>query len=250
MYLYLSRREKVVRSSHLCLLWGETAEKIVAAQQPLSPYSSHIITVSLAQQPLEFMSLYSSHIITVVTHHKGDDHDHDHESNLYQFRKIFGTTLSFNIFEDKLKVVWVAVVKNIRKGIWFVFGRYYFNPAKNVVISCPGQLNRWHCHWVSESLSWLLISASSEHCRAVVDRCDLSDNEKTKAKTKTKTKTKGVIKWSTDLVTQLTIPDKLRNWIMALRVGDWQSESDLDSIRNSCDVWWKPMPLPRPDICH
>ena len=35
--------EKLVRSSHLCLLWGETAEKIVAAQQPLEfmpPYSS------------------------------------------------------------------------------------------------------------------------------------------------------------------------------------------------------------------
>ena len=41
------------------------------------------------------------------------------------------------------------------------------------------------------------------------------------------------------IVTQLTIPDKLQNlnhdWII-MRFIDWQSQSDLDSIRNSCDV--------------
>ena len=33
----------------------------------------------------------------------------------------------------------------------------------------------------------------------------------------------------------MTIPDKLKR-IMKLAVSDWQSESDLDSVRNSCDV--------------
>ena len=39
--------------------------------------------------------------------------------------------------------------------------------------SCPGQLNRWHCHsvseWVSEWVRSLLISVTSEYYRAVVD---------------------------------------------------------------------------------
>ena len=43
-----------------------------------------------------------------------------------------------------------------------------------------------------------------------------------------------VIQWLSDTVCLLT------NWeteIMSLRVaGDWHSDSDLDSIRNSCDV--------------
>ena len=30
-----------------------------------------------------------------------------------------------------------------------------------------------------------------------------------------------------------------KTWIMTLWVNDWQSESDLDSVRNSCDVWNK-----------
>ena len=37
-------------------------------------------------------------------------------------------------------------------------------------------------------------------------------------------------------MTQLTISDKLRNLNHDMRVSDLQSESDLDSIRNSCDV--------------
>ena len=42
-----------------------------------------------------------------------------------------------------------------------------------------------------------------------------------------------------DLVTQLTIPDTLRNSLtMTLRVSDWQSKSDLDSIRNSGDSFY------------
>ena len=36
-------------------------------------------------------------------------------------------------------------------------------------------------------------------------------------------------------MTQLTIPDKLKR-ITKLTVSDWQSKSDLDSVRNSCDV--------------
>ena len=44
--------------------------------------------------------------------------------------------------------------------------------------SCPGQLNRWHCQSVSEWVSKsLLISASSEHCRAVVDNDNDNDND-------------------------------------------------------------------------
>ena len=38
-----------------------------------------------------------------------------------------------------------------------------------------------------------------------------------------------------DLVSQLTIPDKLKR-IIKFRVSDRQSERDLDSVRNSCDV--------------
>ena len=39
-------------------------------------------------------------------------------------------------------------------------------------------------------------------------------------------------------MTQLTIPDySWETQIMALRINDWQSESDLDSIRNSCEEW-------------
>ena len=39
-----------------------------------------------------------------------------------------------------------------------------------------------------------------------------------------------------DLVTQLTIPDKLRNCSHDVKDSELQLESDLDSIRNSCDV--------------
>ena len=38
-------------------------------------------------------------------------------------------------------------------------------------------------------------------------------------------------------MTQLTITDKLRNLNMTLRSSDLQSDNDLDSIRNSCDVF-------------
>ena len=38
-------------------------------------------------------------------------------------------------------------------------------------LSCSRQLNRWPCHSVSPWVSgWFLISASSEHCRAVENR--------------------------------------------------------------------------------
>ena len=39
-----------------------------------------------------------------------------------------------------------------------------------------------------------------------------------------------------DLMAQLTIPDKLRDLDLDMRVSDWQSESDLDSIRHFCYV--------------
>ena len=50
--------------------------------------------------------------------------------------------------------------------LMFIF--LYFQKwwAWEMIFSCPGQLNRWPCHWVSQ----VLISASSEPCRAVVDR--------------------------------------------------------------------------------
>ena len=57
---------------------------------------------------------------------------------------------------------------------------------------CPGQLNRRPCLSVSD----LLISASLEHCRAVVDTCD---------------KDKDIGSNLVTLLTHLTIPDKLRN---------------------------------------
>ena len=45
------------------------------------------------------------------------------------------------------------------------------------LFSCPGQLNRGPCHWLINCLiKWagLLISASSEHCRAVVDNVTMT----------------------------------------------------------------------------
>ena len=48
-----------------------------------------------------------------------------------------------------------------------------------VLFSCPGQLNRWRCQSVSESVSEsLLISATSEHCRAVVDNDNDNDTSR------------------------------------------------------------------------
>ena len=52
-----------------------------------------------------------------------------------------------------------------------------------------------------------LILSSSEHCRDVVDTCDLSDKDKKKIQRQDKDKDKdmGI------LVTQLIMPEKLRN---------------------------------------
>ena len=84
----------------------------------------------------------------------------------------------------------------------------------------------WPRQWLSEWVSqWLSISVSSEHCRAVVHIY---------VTFLTKTKTKGAtwvdFSWKVEW-------DAL---LMTLRPSDWQSESGLDSIRNSCDVFGKP----------
>ena len=107
-----------------------------------------------------------------------------------------------------------------------------------LAIMRPGQLNRWHLHSVSHHL----ISASSEQCRAVIDTWDLSDNwsegwDETwhdKQKDEDKDKDIGsnsVIYWLSGTVDFSWQIEKL-----TLRVSDWRSEIDLDSIRNSCDV--------------
>ena len=70
-----------------------------------------------------------------------------------------------------------------RRGVNFLFKwkgfelRYQIcilHPPIIIIVSCPGQLNRWPCHSVSQwrfsfSNFWALH-------RAVVDKCDLSDN--------------------------------------------------------------------------
>ena len=40
-----------------------------------------------------------------------------------------------------------------------------------------------------------------------------------------------------EFVPQLTLPANWKTLVMTLRVSDWQLESDLDNIRNSCDVF-------------
>ena len=57
----------------------------------------------------------------------------------------------------------------------------------------------------------VLILSSSEHCRAVVDTCDLSDKDKKKEKRKTQRQDKDKDKDMGILVTQLIMPEKLRN---------------------------------------
>ena len=52
--------------------------------------------------------------------------------------------------------------------------------------------------------------------------------------TKTKTKTLRTIEWVSNTVDYFW---QIEKKIMILRASDWQSERDLDSIRNSCDVW-------------
>ena len=94
-----------------------------------------------------------------------------------------------------------------------------------------GQPNRWQCQWLCQSIIDALILVPSEHCRAVVDTCDLSDKDKDKDN--------GI---ESDLVIYIYSWLFLTNWetlTLTLRVCDWQSESDLDSVRNSCDILLK-----------
>ena len=78
---------------------------------------------------------------------------------------------------------------------------------------------------ISDLVRQSVISGSSEQCRAAVGTCDLSDRETMQVQTETEiqagtateteTKTETVFPniWSdfSDLVTQLTVPGKLRN---------------------------------------
>ena len=51
--------------------------------------------------------------------------------------------------------------------------------------TCPGQLNRWSCHWISDGVSqWHVLF---QHCRANETHVSFLTKIKTKTKTKTKT---------------------------------------------------------------
>ena len=97
----------------------------------------------------------------------------------------------------------------------------------HMVFSCAGQLYRWPflslSEWISESVTFF-ISTSSGHCRAVVNMWQRQSQRQRQRQTE----------GFSNLVAKLS--DKLRNSTMTSTVSDWQSESDLDSIRDSCDV--------------
>ena len=81
-----------------------------------------------------------------------------------------------------------------------VFTFKTFSQMRNIFIQT--QLNRWPCHWLTHSVSELVILVIYS----------LNDT--------------------------MIITEKLRKVnLMTLRVSDFQSDSDLDSIRNSCDVY-------------
>ena len=79
----------------------------------------------------------------------------------------------------KNRFTWIALIHvvEIRKGtatkLLYRKVRDSFPRIAKFLFSCPGQLNRWHCHsvseWVSEWVRSLLISVTSEYYRAVVD---------------------------------------------------------------------------------
>ena len=83
---------------------------------------------------------------------------------------------------------------------------------------------------------WLLVSVSSEHCRAVIGTCDLSHDWRHGMTYK---EIETDFASDLEIVTHLTIPDELRNSNYDIEDlwGDWQSENALDSIRNSCEVY-------------
>ena len=89
----------------------------------------------------------------------------------------------------------------------------WINDAKCDIFSCPGQLNRWHYPSLSEWVScgrhmcpfWQLRRRRRIYWERLSDTVDCS--------------------WQIEV-----------SVIMTLSVSsDWQSESDLDSVRNSCD---------------
>ena len=103
---------------------------------------------------------------------------------------------------------------------------------------CPRQINRWPCHSLSEWVSEVLISASSEHCRLQSCRRHLwpflqlirrmrrnvMNNKKTKTDTKTKTKT---MRFS-DLVTQW------HTWLFLTNWGLRNSNHDIEGFYSDC----------------
>ena len=59
---------------------------------------------------------------------------------------------------------WLSNIGNVRNAINLFLER---RGSSSCLFSCSGQLNRWPCQSVSESVR-LLILATSEHCRATV----------------------------------------------------------------------------------
>ena len=102
----------------------------------------------------------------------------------------------------------------------------------------PGQFNVGPCHSLNQWVSDLLIPASSEHRRAVVDTSVLSD---------------WLIRQRQRQRHWERFRDSVTNWetlFMTLRIRDWQSESDLESIRNICDILFERMKIENYfDIC-
>ena len=101
-----------------------------------------------------------------------------------------------------------------------------------LIFNCPGQLSRWSCHWLIEWVK-LLIAASSDYN----DYNDLNDyNNYTDYRDNDLD-----LDWERfrELVAQWhswLFLTNCKTWITTLRFSDWQSDSDLDCIRYSCNV--------------
>ena len=130
-------------------------------------------------------------------------------------------------------------------------GMVRLTPATTIIIiiSCPEHLNRWPCHWLTDSLTFTF-----DIQRAILETCDLWDicsewwedmtwpKKLTKTNTKTKTMTKTKTFWEHLLRAILETCDiwdtdyNSDNWepeFMTIFVT-WQLIVTLDSIRNVC----------------
>ena len=75
--------------------------------------------------------------------------------------------------------------------------------------------------------------ATSKHCKFILRKGQHNFVLVKQVKKRQRQRQRQTERFS-DLVAKLS--DKLRNSIMTYTISDWQSESDLDSIRDSCDV--------------